>query len=152
MTRGLPVLLALALIAAPPAAFAQTEQTNAPPGNSAIDEYLETVPNATGNQRPRSGDAPNAVLTPTERARLERLGPDGKVLADAIDVTGPKRERSASAAEPLTAQGRSPLSEVLDAATGGDSGAGMGAVLPAILLAALLGAIAIVVARRRSTS
>lgn len=152
MTRGMPVLLALALIATPPAALAQTQETNAPPGNSAIDEYLETVPNATGNARPRSGDSPNALLTPTERARLERLGPDGKVLADAVDVTGPKRERSSSKSEPLTAQGRSPLGEVLDAATGDDGGTGMGAVLPAILLAALLGAIAIVVARRRSTS
>ena len=148
MPRLLTLLVALALLATPPAALAQ----NAPPGNSAIDEYLETVPNATGNAPARPGDS-NAVLTPAQRAELERLGPDGKVLADAVDATsnvGPKQRTGGS--EPLTAQGRSPLAEVLDAATGDDGGGGMGAVLPAILLAALLGAIALVVARRRRSA
>jgi hypothetical protein len=150
MPRLLTLLVALALLATPPAALAQ----NAPPGNSAIDEYLETVPNATGNARPRSGESQgDGVLTPGRRAELERLGPDGKVLADAVDATstvGPKERVGGS--DPLTAQGRSPLAEVLDAATGDDGGGGMGAVLPAILLAALLGAIALVVARRRRSA
>jgi hypothetical protein len=153
------VLVALLLIALPSAALAQTPQTNAPPGNSAIDEYLETVPGATGNQRPRSGGDPaDATLTPAQRARLERLGPDGKALADAVDATAPARAPSAhekadeTASEPSTAQGRSPLSEVVDAATGHDGGGGMGIVLPAILLITLLGVIALAVARRRSVS
>ena len=63
MTRMLSVLAALVLIGLPSAASAQT---NAPPGNSAIDEYLETVPGATGNQRPRTpgaGGGPSKVLT-----------------------------------------------------------------------------------------
>jgi hypothetical protein len=154
MPRLLSLLVALTVLATAPAAFAQDERTNAPPGNSAIDEYLETVPNATGNGRPRSADAEReAVLTPAQRAELERLGPDGKVLADAVDATstvGPKERERAS--EPLTAQGRSPLGEVLDAATGDDGGGGMGAVLPAILLAALLGAIAMAIARRRRSA
>ncbi|MDX6678103.1 MAG: hypothetical protein QOE31_2155, partial [Solirubrobacteraceae bacterium] len=59
MPRVLSALVALLLIALPSAAFAQSPQTNAPPGNSAIDEYLETVPGATGNQRPRSGGDPS---------------------------------------------------------------------------------------------
>jgi hypothetical protein len=162
MPRVLAALVALALIA-PAAAFAQTPQTSAPPGNSAIDEYLETVPGATGSQRPRTpaagGGAGKATLTPAQRARLERLGPDGKVLADAVDATAPAPTPAAGAGagatarkpapEALTAQGRSPFSEVLDAATGRDGG-GMGALLPVILLVTLLGAIAIVIARRRS--
>ena len=62
MTRTLSALVvALLCSPLPAAATAQTPLTNAPPGNSAIDEYLETVPGATGNQRPRqpgaAGDA-----------------------------------------------------------------------------------------------
>ena len=158
MPRVLSVLVALLLIALPSSAGAQTPQTNAPPGNSAIDEYLETVPGATGNQRPRtpSGDGSDATLTPAQRARLERLGPDGKALADAVDATAPAPTKAgegrAPAIAPDSAQGRSPLSEVLDAATGDDGGGGMGIVLPAILLLTLFGVIALAVARRRSAS
>jgi hypothetical protein len=152
------MLVALALIALPTGAVAQT---NAPPGNSAIDEYLETVPGATGNQRPRApgtgGGTSKPTLTPAQRARLERLGPDGKALADAVDATAPApapagAKVTGSAPQPPTAQGRAPLSELLDVATGDDGGGGMGIVLPAILVATLLGVIALVVARRRSVS
>jgi hypothetical protein len=159
MPRVLSVLVALLLITLPSAATAQTPQTNAPPGNSAIDEYLETVPGATGNQRPRtpSGKASDATLTPVQRARLERLGPDGKALADAVEATAPAPAAGTNSRKPATApdtsQGRSPLSEVFDAATGEDGGGGgMGIVLPAILLLTLLGVIALAVARRRSVS
>ena len=147
MTRALTALVALTLLVLPSAA---TAQTNAPPGNSAIDEYLETVPGATGNQIPGKSGAGGAALTAAERARLERFGPDGKVLADAVDRTtsvGPKTD--SSTAFPA-AEGRSPLSEALDAAVGRDGGGGMGVLLPAILLAALLGVIALLLARRRS--
>jgi hypothetical protein len=161
MARVLSALVALLLIALPSAAIAQAPTTNAPPGNSAIDEYLETVPGATGNQRPRppaaGGGSSKAALTPAQRARLERLGPDGKALADAVDATAPARPRATDragepAVAPQTGAGRSPLSEVLDAAAGHDDGGGMGIVLPAILLATLLGVIALAVARRRSVS
>jgi len=155
MTRVLAALVALVLIALPSGATAQTRETNAPPGNSAIDEYLETIPGATGNQRPRApgaggvGANPGA-LTPSERARLERLGPDGKALADAVDATAPAKPKQ-SVPVPA-AEGRSPLGEVVDAAVGRDGGAGMGALLPAILLATLLGFVALAVMRRRSVS
>ncbi|MEA2138111.1 MAG: hypothetical protein QOG56_1261, partial [Solirubrobacteraceae bacterium] len=42
MARVLSALVVLLLIAAPCTAIARAPQTNAPPGNSAIDEYLET--------------------------------------------------------------------------------------------------------------
>ena len=54
MTRVLSALVALVLLAMPSAAMAQGGQTNAPPGNSAIDEYLETVPGASGNRAPKA--------------------------------------------------------------------------------------------------
>ena len=130
------------------------------PGNSAIDEYLETVPGATGNQRPRApgagGGASGGALTPAQRARLEQLGPDGRALADAVDATGPasaRRDSKSKTPKPVpAAEGRSPLSEVVAAAIGRDGGDGMGALLPAILLATLLGVIALIVMRRRSVS
>ena len=149
------MLVAVVLLCGPAAALAETAQTNAPPGNSAIDEYLETVPGATGNRRPSTGAASTtSALTAAQRARLERLGPDGKTLAAAVDATAPPRATlHPSTAEPSAVRGRSPLAEVLDAATGSSAaGGGMGAALPAILLASLLGVIALVVLRRRSVS
>jgi hypothetical protein len=153
VTRVLSALAALVLLVAPAAAMAQAPSTNAPPGNSAIDEYLETVPAATGDQRPRApgSGSTDGALTPARRARLERLGPDGRALVGVVDATSPApastRKRHTA---PDAAHGRSPLGEVIDAAAGHDGGAGMGVVLPAILLASLLAIAALVVVRRRS--
>jgi hypothetical protein len=156
MTRLLSALVALVLVAAPPtAATAQTPQTNAPPGNSAIDEYLETVPGATGDQRPgtpAAGAGGGGVLPPAERARLEKLGPDGKALADAVDATAPPAAKPGEKILSGSAEGGSPVSAVLEAVTGSDGGGGMGVLLPVILLASLLGVIALAVLRRRSVS
>jgi len=71
MTRALTALVALTLLVLPCAASAQT---NAPPGNSAIDEYLETVPGATGNQTAAKPGTAGATLTAAERARLGGMG------------------------------------------------------------------------------
>jgi hypothetical protein len=150
MARALSALVVLMLIIAPSAAIARPP-TNAPPGNSAIDEYLETVPSVTGDQRPGTPGAGGGMLTPAQRQRLERLGPDGKTLADAVDATAPAAPRKAMPLPPAV-EGRSPLSAAVDAASGRDGGAGMGVVLPAILIATLLGAVVLVVVRRRSVS
>ena len=151
MDRALIALVALAL-ALPATAQAQPAQTNAPPGNSAIDEYLETVPGASGNTRPRPpGQGGSSVLPAAERARLERLGADGKALADAVEATAPAK-RAAVAPDPLEGAGRSPARGLLDAVGGNDGGNGMGVLLPAILVAALLGAIGLGLLRRRSAS
>jgi hypothetical protein len=157
MTRLLTALVALTLLALPAAATAQSAKTNAPAGNSAIDEYLETVPGATGNHKPSSGGgASSGALTPAQRSQLERLGPDGKALAGVVDQTAPAPATATlqkGTAKPSAAQSRSPLREVLGAATGRDGGGGgMGALLPAILLVSLLGAITLVLLRRRSVS
>ena len=152
MTRVLSVLVALALVALPSAASAQA--TTAPPGNSAIDEYLETVPSATGNQRPGTpgtGGKNDSVLTKAERTKLEQLGPDGKALADAIDATAPPAAKPGQKLDESAGAGRSPIGAVLEAVTGTGSGGGMGIFLPLILLASLLGVIALAL-RRRSAS
>jgi hypothetical protein len=152
MTRAIAALVVLAL-ALPALAHAQAPQTNAPPGNSAVDEYLETVPSATGNAPPRSpqNGAPG-VLSAAERARLERLGPDGKTLADAVDATGGSSAKAVPKPDVLAGPGSSAGRELLDAVAGDDGGGGMGLVLPAILIAALLAAITLVLLRRRASS
>ena len=140
MTRALVALAALAL-AFPAASLAEPPQTNAPPGNSGIDEYLETVPGASGNKRPRppgQGGA-GSSLSPALRARLERKGADGKALANAIDATS---SGTASNKELALPQGDG----------GDDNGGGIGIILPAILIAVLLSAILAVLLRRRATS
>lgn len=179
MTRLVPALVALVLLAVPAGAgAAQTSQTNAPAGNSAIDEYLETVPSVTGSngrRPPRSGgESATGALTPAQRERLEQAGPAGRQLASVVDATAPvavaeaptpARAKAPAPARPKahkhrlatpTAQGRSPVGEVLNAATGqgggGGGGGGMGVLLPAILLGSLLGVIALVAIRRRSVS
>lgn len=179
MTRALVALVALVL-ASPAGAVAQAPQTNAPPGNSAIDEYLETVPGAAGNTRPRppGRSESDSTLTPVQRARLERLGPDGRTLANAVEKTSPapppKREMAAprrksetaapepksetAAPEPKSelvvpkSDGRSPVGQVVGTFSGSDGGSGMGLVLPAILIGALLAVLLLVVLRRRAAS
>jgi len=153
MTRVITALVVLAL-ALPALTYAQAPQTNAAPGNSAIDEYLETVPSAGGNVRPRSSqDGPTAgALTPTQRERLERLGPDGQKLADAVEATAPSAaSKQAGGPELAEGVGRAPARELLGG-VGGDDGEGMGLALPAILIVALLAAITVVLLRRRASS
>lgn len=153
MTRAITALVVLAL-ALPALAHAQAPQTNAPPGNSAVDEYLETVPGASGAKRPRPAQSGGpSVLSAPERERLERLGPDGKALADAVEATAPApRTGSERLPDVSEGAGRSPAREVLEAVGGDDGGSGMGLVLPAILITALLAAITLVLLRRRASS
>lgn len=157
MTRAIWAVIMLAL-ALPATTVAQAPATNAPPGNSAIDEYLETVPGASGANRPRapSQTGGGSVLTPTQRAELERHGPDGRALADAVDATAPAgpaaRAPAADEVETAEAEGRSPGSGVLDAVAGEDGDGGMGFILPALLVAALLGTITVTLLRRRASS
>ena len=149
------ILMALLVLALAFPSVTQAQQTNAPPGNSAIDEYLETVPGASGTKRPRPpSEAGGGVLTPAQRTQLERQGADGKALADAVDATAPAAAPGPAKDETRAADGeaRSPASGVLDAVTGNDGDGGMGFVLPAILIAALLGAITLTLLRRRASS
>jgi hypothetical protein len=145
----LAALVALALCI-PAAAAAQAPRTNAPPGNSAIDEYLETVPGASGNAVPRPPGAGADTLTAAQRARLEQQGVDGRTLANIVESTSPvpKRQRPGTSVLP-DVKGRSPLAAALGVAKGDG---GMGLLLPAILLASLLAVIALVLLRRRSAS
>jgi hypothetical protein len=164
MTRTLIALVVLALLGAP-AAHAQAPDTNAPPGNSAIDEYLETVPGATGAKPPRRPGqrAPSGALTAAQRRQLDAQGPDGRELAAVVDATaaepapkagGSRRTPKEAAIDPGTgavkgAQARSPVRAALAAAVGPNDGEGLGVLLPVILLTSLLGIVWLGGQRRR---
>lgn len=90
MIRSLSIALLL-LLAVPASALAQS--TQAPPGLSATDQYLETVPDSGGNstvgrggQAPSAADPSVAIKTaqsvPAETLRqLQREGRSGKAAA-----------------------------------------------------------------------
>ena len=152
-------LAACALALALPSA-AGAQETNAPPGNSGIDEYLETVPSASGD-RPAGGGGAGRTGQDTRRlpavvaGALRGRGADGRAVEDLVRSSpgaarGGRGDELAGAkpsgpiAEP---RGDSPLSSVARAVGGGDDAGGMGAVLPAILLGALAALAAILVVR-----
>ena len=155
MARVLAAIAAFALVLSPAALAQAPPQTNAPPGNSAIDEYLETIPSASGSVRPRGPGGGSAALTPALRRRLDRLGPDGQTLARLVASTSPAAAKAPARREvaAATSASRSPAGALIAAATGQDDGGGLGPVLPAILLASLVaaGAAVVVRARRRAT-
>lgn len=155
VTRPLTVLLLATALLAPATAAAKGGATLAPPGNSAVTEYLETVPNAEGASPLRQGAPRSAVLGVSARRALVRLGPDGRTLAAVADATAPPAVPSPAGghgggARPvvLSAAGvPSRAGALLAAATGRDGGGGLGPALPALMAAGLLWAL--VHARRR---
>jgi hypothetical protein len=84
------------MVAVAPAA-AQQPRSNAPPGLSGLDQYLEAVPEADGD-RPtgsvgRGGDGARSGgrrgLSQPERERLAAQGQGGDALAELVNATAP---------------------------------------------------------------
>lgn len=173
MTRSLAALVLALLLALPAApAAAKRAATLAPPGNSAVTEYLETVPNAYGASPPRPGGPHDGLLSAAGRRALLRLGADGRALAAMADATAPPAVPGAGgasagarggAAAPgaaaagdgglrstaLSAAGApSRIDALLAAAAGRDAGGGMGPALPALMGVAALWALAHALRRR----
>ena len=167
MPRTCAHLATIALLLAAPAAAAAKAppHTNAPPGNSAIDEYLETVPGAGGDTRPRPprgrGEQGGSSLSPAQRAELRAHGAEGEILSRVVDATSPPETDPASAPAPApvsarapvtphaASAGRSPVAATLTAATGSDAGSSLGPLLAAILLVSLLAAVVAIGRSRR---
>jgi hypothetical protein len=88
----------LALLAAVLAIFAVPSVASAeyliPPGNSAVNQYTESVPTSGGprdiNRGPKGGDrSPAEVLGKDKAQRLESQGPDGRSAAQVVAATAP---------------------------------------------------------------
>lgn len=167
MYRALVLALAGLALAAP-AAGAQA--VNAPPGNSGVDEYLETVPGAGGGKPTRgpasqNQDAGKPVLSSSQRKALDQAGADGRAVAQLAQRYGvPRAQRTAAHRKQHHAAGgggsaadspklgtpkhHSALDSVARAVVpSGDSG-GMGPLLPIILIATAVLGVGAAVTRR----
>lgn len=163
---GAGLLIALLL----PASAVAHGRTVAPPGNSGVGQYLETIPTAgggrpTGTVRP-GGGGPKA-LSPTVERAFAKQGAVGRSAAALANATAPvsasSAQRSApsqsrgSAASRTTPQsalstsrgGDSPASSLAKALTGSSSGGGLGLLLPAILVMFAIGGGVLALLRRR---
>ena len=141
--------------------------------NSAIDEYIEGVPEGGGEQpsdeqgggtpgsadgTPGSADGESTPLAPGTSQDLGSKGADGAAAAELAEATAPSharerggfpRERGGSPRNSSTdPEGGLPsVGDVVGGISGSGSG-GLGAALPIILGVALLVALALVAARR----
>ncbi len=143
-------------------------QEVAQPGNSAADQYTETVPTAGGGAPTGGirGQAPDKALGSPDAKRLEALGDDGRAAAELAAATAPTtvggetsgatggnpagRSSAGSAkasGSPIDASGSSALDEIRS--TGVSSSGEMGVVLPLIGIAALVAAAVLRWRRRR---
>jgi hypothetical protein len=124
----------------------------APPGNSGVNQYLEDVPAAGGNQpvpsvtagSVASGSHPAGGGGPVRRSlsRLAHLG-NGGSRAAGVAAAGIPRAVKAPAGQP----GSGAAAALVHAA--GGSGVGMGVALALVFVGAAAAALAFVVRRRR---
>ena len=141
--RKILLLGALAgLIISAPATAAST---NAPPGNSGLSQYLETVPSSSGNS-PSKQDAKRKVLSAKARADLAQQGSLGRSLSKFASGTGPDTKSKQSSNE-QTPDGK--IGALTAGATGSGS-SGMGIWLPILIVAAA--ALAIFAGYRQKSS
>jgi hypothetical protein len=179
MKTSLTALCAtVACLVAAPAAMATKY---APPGNSAISEYIENVPGAKGNVPSTSvhshGSAGSGVLSASTQHALAQKGSDGAQVAALAaatapaaavhrHATGPSHSHSNShngaaapaggsaggpPAPPVTGSVNSSSQSVLKAVTGSATH-GLGALLPVILVLSAIGAAALSVLRHRRSA
>jgi hypothetical protein len=163
-------LICSIVLATAAVAGAATQQTLAPPGNSGVDQYFETVPGAGGNvgvRPPPPPPAPTPTSTSTSTAgpgtpgrgsggqaqtTHARFGADGRAAAAVAAATRPSVPvGSAPGAGGFTPPPRptGALSPLLTVLGGSDQG-GLGIVFPVALAAALAGAVLVLALRRRS--
>jgi hypothetical protein len=150
------VLACLLVVSGVPTAAAQ--ERIVPANNSAISQFLTTVPGPGGDERlPRGGEAGlSPALSTRKRELLERLGPEGKTTIDLLEWTAPAGTRSVERRARDTLGGsrpsRTPVREVRDVVVAGEGHDGLGLALPGILVMALGCAIAAGMLRRTGAS
>lgn len=177
--RRIAIALALAL-AVPSLAQARAHKI-APPGNSGVGQYVETVPTADGGQPTNTvhpggvggsagrggtgGGAGStgggAIANSTQRA-LAKQGAAGQATAALAEATAPRSTRPAahsgdarpkSSGSPISAgEGSAPSASVFKALTGSTSGGGLGPLLPIVLIGSVLAAAVLSLVRRRRPS
>jgi hypothetical protein len=133
-----------------------TAQRLVPPGNSALNQYKETLPGPGGNEL-REANAPHSspakTLGKRNAEKLSELGPEGRAAAELAAATAPARRSVVKHGGGAGAggSGSSALGEVLGQMTGTSSSGEMGLAFPLVLLATVFGGIAYTVSRRRAS-
>jgi hypothetical protein len=85
--------VAIALVAPASALASKRPKYLAPPGNSALTQYLELVPTAAGPAPPSSPSAHGGAsgsLTPSQRRELQHSGSEGRLLETVVGATAPR--------------------------------------------------------------
>jgi len=166
MGRAVILVGTVLVVALTPSANAAT---SAPPGNSGVDQYAETLPSSGGSVPSEPGGAkgqggqsgsdgernqsapspvPERVLPPVPERALPRAGADG-AEGPAPQGKGAARKGSRGKNRSGDAEGGgSGLGNAVDQLAGGDSG-GMGIALPIMMGFSLLAALFLFGLRRR---
>jgi hypothetical protein len=146
--RLLAILVSLLALGVPNAAVAQ----NAPPGNSEVEQYFESVPNGSGNAGVRRGVTEGRGHLPADvRRDLERLGADGRAVVDLAE-SNPASRQDGSAPAPrrlVPPDSAGGALEAIRGALGGTRDDGLGRMLPLLLFATVAAALAAVFLQRR---
>jgi hypothetical protein len=145
-----PTLASALILSLGAAAPAAAQEEVAPPGNSAITQYKETLP-APGGGRPTDSTrerSPDKVLGSENAERLEQFGPAGEAAAEVAAETAPPKARPEP--EPEQQKGGSPLEEIAGQATGAEASGGIGLLLPLLILLAIAAAAGYALSRRRA--
>lgn len=154
-------LAAVLLLAVPGLALAKPRtRTIAPPGNSGIQQYTETVPTSSGGTPSGTipGGGPGGGAIPSSTAQtLAKSTPGGAGIAALLNATAPAGihpHHSRHAAGSISdSGGGSPATAVIKALTGSGGSGGLGTLLPIILAACALGlGTAAILRRRRSAA
>lgn len=146
MRTIISTLIAAALVAGVPAASALAQ------GNSAVDEYTETIPGGGGDNASGSDDGGGGSPLPEDvAADFGAAGAEGTDAARVAEATGPDKGNANQSGPNDSAGGSNADAGVPGVVTevlGSDSDSGMGILLPIVLGATLLAAIAFLAARR----
>ena len=163
-----PLALLLALAVAAPSSARNRSRT--PSGNSAISQYLESIPGAGGGRptntihpsnkshsSPSAGGGSHSAHSSSSASGLAAQGPDGAAVSSLVGATAPQG-RSGIGAPGSAGTGRNPGRTLgLDArargafspSTSSAGGGGVGVVLPVLMGLSLIGTIALAILRRR---
>ena len=136
----------LVTVAASAAAAAPAYASSAVTGDPWVDQYIEQVPNATGEVK-TGNEKPHSGLSRQQVQYLSNEGGDrfsSVVAATVPGGPGPSGTSSSSAASVSVPS----VPAALGTAIEGDSG-GLGLVLPAALIGSIIGAFALAVSRQR---
>jgi hypothetical protein len=126
---------------------ADARPTQAPPGNSAVQEFVETLSEAGGSRV--TNDIANTLPAPPRtgavsaetRSALEQLGPPGEAAGSLAAATaafaGPRPARATT----VSPDGKAPPVAALERLVGGSGPGGMGLALPILAVLGVLAAL-----------